>query len=159
MCAGCKAAKGSSSISSLWSKLFHLLVWKSSGSALVRPALSWLGSLKLYMLPACSVMGDEVLGVEGGELCWEGEEKGRWGKWCTSLACSEIVGGELMLDDHAQVELLVHIGYSIALGTCSHLGDFSGKQISWPSVVLYCVQEIASLLLMGKQLLVSMTHL
>lgn len=48
-----------------------------------------------------------------------------------SLAYFEIVGGELMLDDHAQVKLLVRIGYSIgALGTCSHLGVFSGKQIS-----------------------------
>lgn len=46
------------------------------------------------------------------------------------LACSEIVGGELILDDCALVELLVHVGYSIvALGACSHLGVFSGKQI------------------------------
>lgn len=39
--AGCKE----SSVSSLWSKLFHLLVWRNSASALVRPALSWFGSL------------------------------------------------------------------------------------------------------------------
>lgn len=62
-----------------------------------------------------------VWGEKG--LCWEREEK-----WCTFLAYYEIVGGELILDDHTQVELLVHIGYSIvALGTCSHLGVASGK--------------------------------
>jgi len=44
------------------------------------------------------------------------------------LAYYEIVGGELILDDHAQVELLVHTGYSIvALGMSSLLGVFSGK--------------------------------
>lgn len=46
------------------------------------------------------------------------------------LAYYEIVGGELMPDDCALVELAVHVGYSIvALGACSHLGVFSGKQI------------------------------
>lgn len=45
------------------------------------------------------------------------------------LAYYEIVGGELILDDHEHVELLMHIGYSIvALGACFHLGVFSGKQ-------------------------------
>lgn len=113
------------------------------------------------MLPANSIVDEEVLEVcVWRGLCWEVEEKGRWGKWCKFLAYYEIVGGELILDDQAHIELLVHVGYSIvALGTCSHWGDLSGKQIYWPSVVLYCVQEIVSLHLMGKQLLVSMTHL
>lgn len=44
------------------------------------------------------------------------------------LACYEMVGGELILDDRALVELVVHVGYSIvALGACSHLGVFFRK--------------------------------
>lgn len=114
-------------VSCLWSKVFDLLVWRDPESA-----LSWLGNLTFV----CFVL---IVGWEkrcwgwGEQLCWgrkkQGKEaKGRWGKWCMFLAHYEIVGGELILDDRALVELVVHVGYSIvALGACSHWGVFSGK--------------------------------
>lgn len=57
MCAGCRL----SSVSSLWSKLFPLLVWRNPASALVRPGLSWLGSLTFICV---------VLMVGWEKRCW-----------------------------------------------------------------------------------------